>query len=116
MITVNISYEAEEQILRDSLLESISTLFESINDLLTHETPFEDYIRDDLHDTLKWMFALQTAARYYTPESEWAAIDEFDVDINLVREKLSADNQGDDSDEMKAWFDTLMSFNNPISK
>lgn len=92
---IEIDYEVEEQVVRASLMDSMSTLFSEIEEAINSEEVLESYQLEDLHDNLRYLTSMQEASKYYTVHTDWPLIDQFNVDMDQVRLKLAEAQQAE---------------------
>ena len=85
---IEIDYEIEEQIVRGSLLESMSNMQNEINAMIEGDAVLESFQCEDLHDNLRCLLSMQEVSKYYTVHTDWPIIESYDVDVEAVQAKL----------------------------
>jgi len=77
---IEITHDTEELIVQGSLLSSIEMMTDNINTLCEHEK-LADYQLEDLRNDMQTLTSAIEMYKYYTPQVDWDALDQFDVNL-----------------------------------
>ena len=81
---IEITEEIENEIIRQSLLESIGYMYDEITTLAQLGSEAEDYECEDLENHIRDLEAMKVVYRYYSVTSDWANL--YDYTLTTVDE------------------------------
>ena len=77
MMKIEINDELENEIIRQSLLESIGYMYDEITTLAKLGSEADDFECEDLEDHIRDLEAMKVVYRYYSVRGDWATLDNY---------------------------------------